>query len=72
VTGGQHRWRAARVFVHSGVREDVTDIVLNVKEIALRMEGEGPKRMICASRARACHRRRYREPVGDRNPEPDT
>lgn len=30
----------------SGVREDVTDIVLNVKEIALRMEGEGPKRMV--------------------------
>jgi DNA-directed RNA polymerase subunit alpha len=30
----------------AGVREDVTDIVLNVKEIALRMEGEGPKRMI--------------------------
>ncbi len=28
-----------------GVREDVTDIVLNVKLIALRMGGEGPKRM---------------------------
>ncbi|MBB3065682.1 MULTISPECIES: DNA-directed RNA polymerase subunit alpha [Limibacillus] len=28
-----------------GVREDVTDIVLNVKQIALRMHGEGPKRM---------------------------
>ena len=28
-----------------GVREDVTDIVLNVKAIALRMHGEGPKRM---------------------------
>jgi DNA-directed RNA polymerase alpha subunit len=28
------------------VREDVTDIVLNIKEIALRMEGEGPKRMV--------------------------
>ena len=28
----------------AGVREDVTDIVLNVKQIALRMEGEGPKR----------------------------
>ena len=27
----------------AGVREDVTDIVLNVKQIALRMEGEGPK-----------------------------
>ncbi len=29
-----------------GVREDITDIVLNIKEIALRMQGEGPKRMI--------------------------
>ena len=28
-----------------GVREDVTDIVLNVKLIALRMHGDGPKRM---------------------------
>jgi DNA-directed RNA polymerase subunit alpha len=28
-----------------GVLEDVTDIVLNVKSIALRMHGEGPKRM---------------------------
>ena len=25
----------------SGVREDVTDLILNVKEIAMRMEGEG-------------------------------
>ena len=28
-----------------GVREDVTDIVLNVKTIAIKMQGEGPKRM---------------------------
>jgi DNA-directed RNA polymerase subunit alpha len=28
-----------------GVREDVTDIVLNVKAIAVRMHGEGPKRI---------------------------
>jgi len=28
-----------------GVREDVTDMVLNIKQIALRMYGEGPKRM---------------------------
>ena len=28
-----------------GVREDVTDIVLNVKGLALRMHGDGPKRM---------------------------
>ena len=29
----------------AGVREDVTDIVLNVKQVALRMQGEGPKRL---------------------------
>ena len=30
----------------AGVREDVTDIVLNIKEIAVKMEGEGPKRLV--------------------------
>ncbi|MFD2262998.1 DNA-directed RNA polymerase subunit alpha [Lacibacterium aquatile] len=29
----------------AGVREDVTDIVLNVKSLALRMHGEGPKKI---------------------------
>jgi DNA-directed RNA polymerase subunit alpha len=29
----------------AGVREDVTDLVMNVKQIALRMQGEGPKRL---------------------------
>jgi DNA-directed RNA polymerase subunit alpha len=29
-----------------GVREDVTDIVLNIKDIAIRMQGDGPKRMV--------------------------
>ena len=28
-----------------GVREDITDLVLNVKLLALRMHGEGPRRM---------------------------
>jgi DNA-directed RNA polymerase subunit alpha len=28
-----------------GVREDITDLVLNVKEIAVKMSGEGPKRL---------------------------
>ncbi len=28
-----------------GVREDVTDIVLNIKDISIRMQGDGPKRM---------------------------
>ena len=29
----------------AGVREDVTDIILNIKQLALKMEGEGPKRL---------------------------
>ncbi|AZU03428.1 DNA-directed RNA polymerase subunit alpha [Glycocaulis alkaliphilus] len=29
-----------------GVREDVTDIVLNLKQVALRMHGEGPRRVV--------------------------
>ena len=29
-----------------GVREDVTNIILNIKEIALRIHSEGPKRMV--------------------------
>jgi len=33
----------------AGVREDVTDIVLNVKQVALKMEGEGPKRLQLAA-----------------------
>jgi DNA-directed RNA polymerase subunit alpha len=28
-----------------GVREDITDLVLNVKEIAIKMQAEGPKRL---------------------------
>jgi DNA-directed RNA polymerase subunit alpha len=32
-----------------GVREDVTDIVLNIKQLALRMHGEGPKRMVLSA-----------------------
>ncbi|MGW8207179.1 MAG: DNA-directed RNA polymerase subunit alpha, partial [Hyphomicrobiaceae bacterium] len=29
-----------------GVREDVTDVVLNIKEVALRIHSEGMKRMV--------------------------
>ena len=29
-----------------GVHEDVTDIVLNIKTVALRMHGDGPKRIV--------------------------
>jgi DNA-directed RNA polymerase subunit alpha len=30
----------------TGVREDVTDVILNIKEIAIRMHVEGPKRLV--------------------------
>ncbi|WP_119268752.1 DNA-directed RNA polymerase subunit alpha [Taklimakanibacter deserti] len=30
----------------AGVREDVTDIVINIKEIAIAMHAEGPKRLV--------------------------
>jgi DNA-directed RNA polymerase subunit alpha len=33
-----------------GVREDVTDIVLNLKGVAIRMRGEGPKRVLLKGR----------------------
>ncbi len=29
----------------AGVREDITDLVLNVKQVALRMEGDAPRRL---------------------------
>ena len=34
----------------AGVREDVTDIVLNLKGVAIRMEVEGPKRVTLAAK----------------------
>ena len=34
----------------AGVREDVTDIVLNLKSVALRMDVEGPKRLSISAR----------------------
>src|ERR1044071_2508 len=40
IDGGLHECSSL-----AGVREDVTDIVLNVKQIAPKMEGEGPKRL---------------------------
>ncbi len=29
-----------------GVREDVTDIILNIKDVAIKMAGDGPKRLV--------------------------
>src|SRR6201988_5260482 len=41
IDGGLHEFSSI-----SGVREDVTDIVLNIKDIAIKMQGDGPKRMV--------------------------
>ena len=55
----------------AGVREDVTDIILNIKEIALRMQGEGPKRMVVRkSGSGRGHRRRHPDGRRHRDPEP--
>ena len=43
-----------------GVREDVTDVMLNIKALAVRMHGEGPKKMTPA---------RHRAGAGDRRPD---
>jgi DNA-directed RNA polymerase subunit alpha len=48
----------------AGVREDVTDIVLNLKGVAIRMEVEGPKRCRSRPRARGRDRRRHLESAG--------
>jgi DNA-directed RNA polymerase subunit alpha len=43
-----------------GVREDVTDIVLNLKAIAVGMEVEGPKKIkFERARSKSSNRRRY-------------
>jgi DNA-directed RNA polymerase subunit alpha len=44
----------------AGVREDVTDIVLNVKQIALKMQAKAPSASAVGHRARRSHRRRHR------------
>jgi DNA-directed RNA polymerase subunit alpha len=44
--GGADRFRAARVFVHQGRARRCHRHHAERQEIALRMEGEGPKRMI--------------------------
>ena len=55
----------------AGVREDVTDIVLNIKEIAIRMEGDGPKRMVVRKQGPgAVTRRRHPDGWRRRDPQP--
>ena len=52
-----------------GVREDVVDIVLNVKDIAVKMQGEGVKRLVLKRRGPGPGRRR-RHPDQRRHPDP--
>src|SRR4028119_2494678 len=49
----------------TGVREDVTDVVLNVKQIALRMEGDGPKRLQLSATGPADRTAGMIAPAGD-------
>jgi DNA-directed RNA polymerase subunit alpha len=49
----------------AGVREDVTDIVLNIKEISLKMQGEGPKRMVVRKQGPGIVRAGDIQTVGD-------
>src|SRR5687767_16018414 len=46
-----------------GVREDVTDMVLNIKDIAIRMHGDGPKRMVVKKQGPEIGRASCRERV---------
>ncbi|EAU42413.1 MULTISPECIES: DNA-directed RNA polymerase subunit alpha [Fulvimarina] len=48
-----------------GVREDVTDIVLNIKEINIGMQGEGPKRMVVRKQGPGVVRAGDIQTVGD-------
>jgi hypothetical protein len=67
---GADRRRAARILVDPGVREDVTDIVLNIKDIALKMHAEGPKRMVAAAGAGRSDGRRHPDGRRHRDPQP--
>jgi DNA-directed RNA polymerase subunit alpha len=48
-----------------GVREDVTDIILNIKEIAIRMEGDEAKRMVVRKQGPGCVKAGDIQTVGD-------
>ena len=54
-----------------GVREDVTDIVLNIKDIAIKMQGDGPKRMV-VKKQRPGHDHGRRHPDGRRHRDPQS
>ena len=54
-----------------GVREDVTNIILNIKEIALRVHSDGVKRMVLKKEGRGAGQgRRHRGRLRRRDPEP--
>src|SRR6476660_155409 len=50
-----------------GVREDVTDILLNFKNLIARLPGDSPEIEV---RRRRCHREGHRGPGGARDPQP--
>ena len=49
----------------AGVREDVTNIILNVKQIAIRMQGDDPKRMVVRKQGPGALRAGDIQTVGD-------
>ena len=54
-----------------GVREDVTNIILNIKEIALRVHSEGVKRMVLKKEGPGPGQGlRHRGQLGGRDPQP--
>jgi DNA-directed RNA polymerase subunit alpha len=54
-----------------GVREDVVDIVLNIKQLAVRMHAEGPKRMTLRATGPGVVTAGPDRRLGHRDPEPD-
>jgi DNA-directed RNA polymerase subunit alpha len=48
-----------------GVREDVTDIVLNIKDIAIKMQSDGPKRLVLKKQGPAAVKAGDISTVGD-------
>jgi hypothetical protein len=55
----------------AGVREDVTDLILNLKGVAIRMQTEGPKRLtVTANGPSVVKAGDIRKVGGDRDPQP--
>ena len=47
----------------AGVREDVTDVVLNIKQLALKLHSDGPKRLVLKAEGQVRSRRARSKPL---------